>query len=242
YILQLNEEEITNLYIELQYTQPEDVICQDSTLTESGTEAVVPYGAIPSSSMEFRIQLVPVYYNPGNRHAEKLKVWLCYNWNKIPFFKKTDAIIVDWDPDIFTYNADSFASCIYSTYTVDTDAEGRPVFPRVASADRPTALTQGGIGFDVPLGSIASNISYLKSFEGSTAFELIPVSNSTYFPRDSVTDYYTTSFNAIYRHNRNLIFGSVGFTVKGVGLSFNLGTSTDDAAVAANLRYKYEAW
>lgn len=92
------------------------------------------------------------------------------------------------------------------------------------------------LAYDVRLGNVTYNGSSYRptNLYGQANFKLIPTHNPLYH-----TNYDTdvTSLSVQYRHNRNPFFGSVGFTVSGVTISFDLSDLTDSAATSTNVEY-----
>lgn len=237
----MSDDEIKELYSEMQYTKPENVIHQTTEMAETDF-GVATYETISSTSMQYEISIVPVYFTPSTGHAVLFKIFVTFDWLNLPKIQKSDAIIVNWDKDVFTFRADSFKSEVYTQYTSDTDVEGRPVFGRSIKHDRPTQLVQDAIGYEVPLGK-ASPIGYryiLGKLAGWAMFELYPKHDPTYISEYRRSGYTTAVLNTRYRHIHNaLSFFGVGFTVKGISLDFNTDDFTDDAAIATNIWYKY---
>ena len=149
-----------------------------------------------------------------------------------PIWHRTDAIVVNWDSNVFTYQVGTFECYQIIGFNVAN--------PQTRHHPELAELTQGGLGFDVSLKSeiFQDDVAFLTELKGEVSFYLLPSQNPMYQGTGS-DGYYTTSVNAQYRHNRNPFVGSVSFSVSGLIVGFDLSAFTDTVANGCNINYKY---
>ena len=227
YLESTSSEQIEHLYNDL-YNQPFE--CGESTvLTLTETTNVEARGTIPDEDMIFMITPIYMYTDYTTKQIEHVYITTAYRWLNIPFYLKQDAVIVNWDSNIFTLEENSFYQYNYA----ETDAiEGLSYKLESYNAAN---ITLSALAYNVQLGRIVDDtFSYPPTkLYGSSNFNLIPAHNPTYYaPNHSVT-----SVTAQYRHNRNPFIGCIGFNIQGVFISFNTSVFTDTVADSANIEY-----
>lgn len=91
-----------------------DIIVENeiSYLNEGGQDTAVTLGTISTSDMKFEISKIPIVSTnaEGVKQIKRICLTITYEWKKLPFFKKTDAIIANWNSSVFTYLEDSFSA------------------------------------------------------------------------------------------------------------------------------------
>lgn len=195
-------------------------------------EEIQTRGTIGSDEMEFRIFPSYFYKSYTQKELINVKITVSFNWLDFPIWHRTDAIVVNWDSNVFTYQVGTFESYEIICFNVTN--------PQTRHHTELAELTQGGLGFDVSLKSemFQDDAAFLTELKGGASFYLLPSQNPMYQGTGS-DGYYTTSVNAQYRHNRNPFVGSVGFSVSGLTVGFDLSTFTDTVANGCNINYKY---
>lgn len=209
-----------------------------SALTETDENDVMPMGVISDEDMLLTMTNVFVYSNANTMQIGEIQIFIQYYWKKKPRNVKTDAIAVNWDAGVFTYKSNSFSST-----DVARALRGNEGVYNHTTTNYPAVLTQGGLGYDVLLKSRveADGKGYTtKELSGSATFCLYPKENPMYNRGNAAAASYTTAINMQYRHNRNPFAGSVGFTVVGFTVGFDLSAFTDTATTRSlNVFYSY---
>lgn len=160
----------------------------------------------------------------GYYPIEDIRIIINYDWEIIPTYLKTDAVLVNWDPDVFTYSAGSFYAYGYferNYKQIKYDYED------------PAMIMQDSLGYDVQLGTV--NGAKPDRLFGYASFTLLPAKNPTYWRSHNIT-----AVNAQYRHLYDNITASVGFGTSGGSVTFATTENTSTVAVSANIPYSYE--
>lgn len=202
---------------------------QTSYLTMHDNETEPLSGVIKSSDMQLNVTKAILHYPDSNNHIERVYISISYEWLDIPMWRKNDAVIVNWDSSVLTYSADSF-TCHNKAIIFAGEV--------ITNLTAPSELVQGSLGYVVELPRGQGVVP--TELYGLALFELIPQTNPMYSIKEATTsDYMTTSINAQYRHNGNPFAASVGLSVSGVSISFNLDSLTYTTATSVNLYYKH---
>ena len=189
------------------------------------SEGITINGAIPSSELDFSVtgyESLKWDSSVSKYKVKYLTVFVDWDWAGYkPTMRWDDAVSVNWDSDLFTYERNSFESTDYYT-----DGSTEHVWKEWT---QPAVLEQGGLGY---FASLERNADMNNPVYGNASFTLLPTS-SMY---QGTT--YTTGINANYVHNINPLGLSLGFTVKGVSVSVNQGPLTDSIASALNYKFR----
>lgn len=230
YIDTLNDDMIEETYKEYKSAYVEIGEDQIAYLNENDGE-IKTRGTIPSNEMQFSIFPSYFYKNASTKEVDYVKISVYFEWLKFPVWHKTDAMVVNWDSNVFTYKINTFKS--YEIIAFDGVIRENREYTELAE------LTQGGLGFDVSLNAalFQDEASRVSAMRGGASFSLLPSQNPMY--QGNTGSYYTTSVIAQYRHNRNPFVGSVGFSVSGFSVGFDLSMFTDTVANGCNINYKY---
>lgn len=227
YLEFLSDDEIKSEYLKYQGKEIQKLDTQTVILTE-GSDSPSTRGTIPSEDMRFEITTSLQYKNTNTKQVEQVYVYITYDWLNLPMWRKDDAAIINWDSNVFTYKSDSFTS--YEIFG-NTDKQ---TYRRTRTT--PAEIVQGGFGYEIKLTPSELGGTIIK-IAGACSFSLYPRSNPFYEANTNSSSYYTTAINAQYRHNRNPFVGSVGLSVKGASINFDLSTFTDTASVSTNVIY-----
>lgn len=157
------------------------------------------------------------------KRIDEVLVMVCTTWYEQPICKWTDKVAVNWDGSVFTYEANSFDITCYAFHTD---------YSRSAYYESETlgALTQGGLGYDVPL-SYNSRDCILESL---ASFILLPANGPIY----QENGYSSTNINANYTHDGNLLSKYFQFSISGMFVSVTPEGEYDTVAAGANVNYK----
>ncbi len=233
YLDGLPDERVESLYYDLRDEVTGFGGTNISTLNETKDEpSIETKGSIPSDDMTFSVTKVFVYNNSSTKHIKEIQIFVEYDWIHIPIWLKTDAVTVNWDSNVFTFKSGSFYS-----YSNNTGTYLSQFYETNFELDNPTILEQGGLGYDTELAYLLAHGQQPKPQNcfGRASFVLLPRVNPMY--EKSTGNFLTTSINAQYRHNRNPFVGSVGFSIKGVSVNFDLSFLTDTTTQSTNIFY-----
>ena len=223
-----SDESIETLY--QNYNNAESLGSSTSTayLNEQISDGIQTFGTIKNMTFEITASYFKVAGT--SNQIQYTLIQIGFFWEKIPLWKKTDGIIVNWDSSVFAYN-DNFHSESHNEAIVNNQ-----FYSNDYSSSAPNVLEQGSLGFDVKL----ANAEHREPdfIYGTAYFQLIPARNPMYYSSSS-TAANATAINAQYRHNRNPFISSVGFKIKGVNISFDLSTLTDSTTTSTNFYYTY---
>lgn len=183
-----------------------DVEINKVTLKESNDKT---RGAINENSMDLLISAESIYQSNSNK-VTKVVVLATWEWaaNK-PVYRGQDAVTVNWDNTLFSYDADSFyAQDLYKSNVNDEWS----IFNEYTKL---AASNQGGIGH-------WTDLKGLKKYVGGVmSFFLNPNS-----PMIKGTTY-NTSINLEYAHAPVPLTGlSLSILDVGIGISWNLTCDT----------------
>lgn len=193
-------------------------------LTEDG-QVVSPYGAIPE--YDLILEISPLYDvgddGDGNNTYDACWMFVYFNWTSgHPTVRKVDALAVNWDPDMWTFDGE-FEHTDYS--------DRNTIY---SSVTRPTERNQGGLGYYAYLDTNCSNLI------GETQFTLYPATTPLY-PAGSGEPHFRSEVNVNYVHDKNpLPVKGVSISVSGVGVGIDFGSSADEASATYNGYYKRE--
>lgn len=232
YVNTVSEEKVQYLYGLTQKYYISHVERKTCYLTESNENEIMPMGSISTKYLSFTITLYHITAERMNPILLHTLVSVEYDWVTLPAYKLTDAIIVNWDSNVYTYRSDSFGSYdyveIYSSYNGET-------YTYETCLERPTAITQGGLGYDVCLRDHGPAQTKLY---GCADFELLPTKSPMYIEKNLSAQYFsTTSINVQYAHNWKSFSTGVGFTMTGPSISFASSYKVDTTATSTNVRY-----
>jgi len=208
------------------------------TMSVSDPSGNQVYGTIPEDELEFtitRISNVSYDSSAGMNRVNEVYVDVEYSWIVgEPYVRKEDAITVNWDSSVFTYQEDSF-------YAVDKKylvSEGDWIISDEYS--RPSQLAQGGLGYFTNLyyaESIAGVSVNAQRCKGEATFTLEPKD-----PMYQVSGESVTSINAEYVHDFSTPIFSLSFaTPDGYSISVEVPIGgTDSATCSVNYYYMFE--
>lgn len=189
------------------------------------SETSLTRGTIDPSMMKLLVVAAADVTTVNNQdRIDDVVVVVCSTWYECPKIRWTDKIAVNWDASVFTYKANSFSLSCYD----HNEDYSRTVYH---SSTTLKTLTQGGMGYDVPL--TPSNNDALE-IESVASFVLLPANGPIY----QSTGYSTTAINAEYAHDKNLFTGDFSFTISGVFVSMSPSGFWDSTSTAANIYYK----
>lgn len=226
-----------------EYKEEEEVTVNVSTsyMSENIPGGVTPLNPIPSDELEFSIfQFTTTAYDADRvkRHISKIEIYVTYEWKKLPLFKKTDAIAVNWDSSVFTYRSGTFHAIETRILDVGTIIHKDEV---KRESTTPGALVQGGLGYEMALNvpEIQDDAISLSGIRGSISFYLGPTQNPIYPAHEDTDSHRETTINAQYCHNRNPFVLSVGLSKSGPSISFGTSFATDTTASSQTIFYKF---
>jgi len=132
----------------------------------------VPYGNISTDQLELEATYTYTpYVINGVTYMYEIHVMVNYDWIKVPMIKKADAISVNWDNTILTYN-DNFKSYDYAY----SDLQGKWITYKTWNA--PEALNQGGLGIytyiDYTYRLPSGEMNGAGGLKGTVTFSLTP--------------------------------------------------------------------
>lgn len=197
------------------------------------TPTIVPYGNIPDDELSLETTLsYNTIVRDGITYIYEIFVSVDYEWfDGHPLVRKADAITVNWDGDILTYNDDFLAQDFAFSLNYND-------WITYKTWNEPSTLNQGGLG----------NYTYIDYKENVTGamVNAIGLKGSLYFaltpePRYSMgwaPGENSTTINAEYVHDTNPLYGSLSFTYDGFGVTVNTGVLDDDSqADSARIDY-----
>lgn len=211
-----------------------DLVCKkDLYYLQTTHHQIQPYGNIPSQQLSFdtTISYTPVTIS-GVTYYYNITVYVDYEWDELPIVRGVDAITVNWDGDILTYNED-FISKDYAYSPTQRK------WITYKEWDKPNALNQGGLGINTYI-NYEEQISpsewmYADGLKGSMSFSLTPE------PRLSMSiapGANSTVINGEYVHNKNPYTGTLSFTYQGIGIAVSgSGSMQDSIADPARIDY-----
>jgi hypothetical protein len=195
-------------------------------------QQIQPHGNISSRQLSFDVtsSYTPVKIGDVTYFYE-ITIYVDYDWNQLPSVRGVDAITVNWDNSILTYN-DDFMSKDYA----HSQKQNRWITYK--TWDRPNALSQGGLGINTYI-NFEEQISpseWLSAdgLRGSLSFSLTPE------PRLSMSTApggNSTAIDGIYVHNANPLSGSLSFSYQGFGVSVSSGMLQDSIADTKRIEY-----
>lgn len=209
------------------------------TLSETQTSGADVLGIIPEDDL--RLDIIEVTNEDYDEDAEtyfvdNVFIFIRYLWAEgAPLVRNEDAITVNWDPDVFTYEADSF-------YAYDDKYVHYPVvdeyFWYISNEyTRPEILSQGGLGYVANLSGPLPIDYHTQICKGWADFVLLPTDPLYHTDGESVT-----SVNVNYVHDYDPFPTTISFTISNT-YSVTVDTSSwfgyDSAAVALNYSYSY---
>lgn len=193
-----------------------------SALIEQSENAITPYGTISSSDMTFTVTAIGFITNlsDGSKKLNAVFVSVDYLWAEgKPLICYEDAISVNWNSSLFTYDADSFTS---NEYYLDSGS-----WVRSGRSTTPSEINQGGLGYYTTL---TGGYDQLKGF---ASFTLLPCEDNMYTSSPNRT----TSINAQYVHTKTLGILGATFGYSGNGITINAPALSDSVAASDNFSY-----
>ncbi len=221
--------EISELYDDLYGKEIESFTSETSLMNETSNSntGIMPIGTISSSDMEFTIsKIIYSAINTENYQVyyREFHIWVDYLWkNDKPAMAFTDAITVNWNPDLLTYAGSFSAKC----YKMPDEGDNWVLYDEFESPAE-SALGAVGLYVDIKSGPYQQ--------KGSMNFNLVPAINPMYNPNSSTPSYNTTSIDALYVHNKTF-GGSIGFSFAGFGININYPLIYDSVAASSLLEY-----
>lgn len=236
-----SDELIEQKYYEYKDEEELSVNVTTSYMSENITSIVTPLKNIPSDELEFSIfEFTATAYDADRvkRHISKIEIFITYEWKKLPVFKKTDAILVNWDSSVFTYRSGTFHAIETRILDVGTIIHKDEVKREYTT---PNTLVQGGLGYEMALNTpeTQDEMISLSGIKGSISFYLGPTQNPIYPAHEDTDSHRETTINAQYRHNRNPFVLSIGFSTSGPSISFATSFATDTVASSQTIFYKF---
>lgn len=179
---------------------------EESTLNES---TGVTRGAINEGSMTLQITTAAICQHNTDKITRVL-VSAAWEWAKNkPIYRGQDAVTINWDNSIFSYNADSFYAQDFYKSNASDDWSIFKEYTTLATSN------QGGIGH-------WTDLKGLKSYVGGAMLFLLNPNS----PMIKGTKYNTT-INVEYAHAPVPLTGlSLSILSVGVGISWNLTCDT----------------
>lgn len=222
YVDDLSDDEIIGLYNEFSQKTVTFVGRKEESFSfESETKT---RGVISPDDLRF-VMNFSVFYVGGEQDSfqpiDCVYIIIGYNWLNIPYPRGTDAAIIYWDPDVFTYEAGSFRA---------TSRCWEGTSGQTYEYENPTLIMQDSLGYEVKLNGVSSP----TTLSGSCALNLIPKRNPTYRKHD-----YITSVSVQYRHTYEKPNASVQLGMDGASVTFATSEHTDTVATSFNLWYGY---
>ncbi|MDE5897244.1 MAG: hypothetical protein K2H43_05465 [Clostridia bacterium] len=230
YLEMITEEELISLYNDFK----NDLIVvgetQTISLTETNANNIQPLGAISSDNMLFTVGHIYHLVDASSIRIKDALITITFNWKKVPKVLREDAVAVNWDSDVFTYQSDSFSSYCKASHTFNGKT-----FSCKSTLSAPTQLYQSSLGYIIDLQK-ATEIYYQSSpqnIKGVATFGLLPKIANTYSSTGRVT-----SINAQYCHNYD-VFHNLSFSFSGVSITINTGNKADFTTASCNCYYQY---
>lgn len=222
YVDCLSNDEIIDFYSEFSQQTVTFAGSKEESFT-FGAE-VQTRGVIPADDLRF-VMRSSVYYVGGEQDGfqpiDYVYIIIGYDWLNIPYPRGTDAAIVFWDPDVFTFKAGAFHA---------TSRCLRGTSGQTYEYDNPMLIMQDSLGYEVKLDGVSSP----TTLSGSCALNLIPKRNPTYRKHD-----YITSVSVQYRHTYEKMNTTVQLGTSGSSVTFATSEYTDTVATSFNLWYGY---
>lgn len=205
----------------------------------SSSSEVSRLGVISESDMVLGISTSITLTSQGSKKVIKeVMVFVDYEWfNGKPMICKEDGISVNWDSGLFGFKPNSFRSNDYKKFIYEEYG-----FTKVSDwinsdyQTNPMMINQGGLGYVVYLnrGNPPPNTKDLYGAKGNARFTLQPL--GTIYDGNSRN----TFINAEYTHDKDpLPWLKIGFSVAGVGVTVDCGSSSlrDQVAKAIGVKY-----
>lgn len=231
YLQKLSDTHIKSLYEDgcqyiLEYEEETAYLSEFDEEADDTNPGIVPYGHIDETMFKLKISKTTI--KESNNLVRKVNLVVNYEWVKNPMNTKTDGITVNWDNSVFAYLGDSF----YSYDEILVDGEYRK---RVNECTAPDLAQQGGIGYSAEIGMYVGPYMSAGWARGTASFYIIPTSNI--YEKTSSTSTHVTSINVNYVHDKTPIFGSISFSVAGVGVTINAPVFNDSLSRTLNFYY-----
>ncbi len=197
-----------------------------STSKLSGTGSIIPYaqGDIDYLGVGITHVFNMAVTSDGIAKIESVGIYINYEWaNGRPSIKKTDTIAINWDASLFYatgFSAESGAFLEKGGY-VELD-----------SWNRPTELTQGGLGYLAKLhygwGAVESRVGYAH-------FNL--KTRAPMYYAGTYGETHNTTVNLQYVHCDDPGEVTVGFNVGVFSVSGNISGNTESTAIYTEFPY-----
>lgn len=199
---------------EVAYFQSETVF-----LTE-GNDGIQLQGMISQNSLKLEITAAAICRKNTNIITGVLVV-ITGEWSTgKPFYRRDDAVTVNWDPSLFTFIEDSFYA--QECGRGDTDDE----WICENEYTRPAEYVQGGLGYYTKLSGTYFTAGFSSMFIIEPRISMIAGESKN------------TAINVNYVHDRSLWPLTIGFSVNGYSVGFEItGDGFDKAADTCNFRY-----
>lgn len=186
------------------------------------------YGSISEKSLHLDIITAEICQK-GTTTITGVFVSASWDWGYArPFMRKTDALTINWDNNIFAFGENTFLlQEKFKNYKSDGTTTDWQVSQEYT---RPTQHCQGGVGF-------TTRFSQFNDFVGGSVFFIVDPkirmrvkSASEWGP--------STNFNINYMHNRSPVGISFSFPIAGGSVSIQPSNSLyDEAADSYTFRY-----
>jgi len=226
YLDTLPDSEIDMLY-EYSFNYSFDYFASTITMNESNEYEVQPFGHIKDDMFNLKTEYRTIKEN--NNEISWIDVRISYEWVKVPTHKKTDGVSINWDSNLFALKGNSF-------YAFDEISVEKFYWKKHTEHYAPDLAEQGGIGYTAQLGVHLPSGTPIYGMRGEAKFTLLPrytiKQENSYTPNVKVT-----SFNVNYVHDRTPLFGSISFSVAGVGVAINAPTFNDYSSKTNNYYY-----
>ena len=231
FIEMLDEDGIADMYDEL---YGKNAVFEGMRTVSACDSEVQTRASISEENLKFAMVITSLFPDDeATQPLDSVGLFIAYDWLNIPGDRKIDGIIVGWDADVFTYEANSFGAM----------SSGSQVSHGVVSDSfnhtytRPALIGMDSLGYDVKLNGFGS----IKpdSLGGYGSLRLLPRQSPMYRGGN-----YVTSFTAQYRHLWDSGEVEVGFDLStsafGLSVVFATVENTSTAAISANYKYRYE--
>jgi hypothetical protein len=202
----ISKDLIFGSYKKVNYDDMEKNISNNSDLIINGT--------IPSADMDFYIS---TYYYSYSSSDVRVRVYINYDWNKIPSFTLTDPYGLAWDDSIYLAEPDSTDTY---TYWKLEDGTVESEFDNVLAYS-----ASNGAGWNTDI-KYAYGLKYVTDNYGFAAITLES-------KNPKVTG--TTQLHANYTHVYGV--GSIGLSFKGINVSYSGSASSDSRGTSLNIKY-----
>lgn len=234
YIRNASNSKLINIYHKI---KDKNVILLDrkTTVSEFPSDISAPLlkGYIGSQYLIF--ETTQIAEINSSKRILSILVFTEYKWKQArPSVRKTDAIAVNWDREIFEFQENSFESYDESgDFSGDTNKITNVTTHN--HTNRPTEIQQGGLGYYIPL--VEGNTEWFgATASGYSSFILKP--KITMYTGARNVNSKPTTINAQITHKKSILSPNFSFSVLNFGVSIATdGVNYDETSASSTIYY-----